>query len=485
MSVFKIPVDLTLWAWKLLALWAIASTIFLSLELAIGPQSQIPWIAAVLVLIIMIFFKWRLANCLSSTLIQCTLTKVDAISGPTWYGTVFIIGIGLRVVWLLASDVHLLSDGATYFGLAGQLLEQGTYLDPRGDLAYWPPGYPIFLMPFHWLMNGSLIAVFLANLLLYIAIFIVAVLLAYRFGDDLAGRLVALMIAIWPNLVLLTVVGSKEMVLTLLLPLALLVLYGSPIKNGKLTLKNGFQCIVAGAILGFATLVQPSFMLIPIALFLAEWLGGARIRNALIRTLLMVMALVAVVAPWSMRNAQVLGQMVPVSTNGGDVFYRANNPLANGGYLAKGEVDLSHLPELERSREGFRLGLAWIKNYPVDFLQLAVRKQVLFLGDDSTGAYESMKRGRESTGGGRSYPLIKALCNAFWLVLWIAVFFSISRRTMHSTHLLLLMAIFAYPLAIDSIFESDGRHHIPVVVILAIVAAAGIARLTKPIKLSS
>ena len=238
-------------------------------------------------------------------------------------------------------------------------------------------------------------------------------------------------------------------------------------------------------ILGFATLVQPSYMLMPIALFLSELLGGVCVRKALIRTILIIIGLIIVVMPWSIRNVQMLGQVVLVSTNGGDVFYRANNPLATGGYVAHGEVSLN-LPELEKNREGYRLGLEWIKNHPIDFLQLAVRKQVLFLGDDAAGAYESLKRGRESGDVSGSYALIKAFCNGFWLMLWIAVFLSPSWRIIHSsTRSLLLMAVFAYPLAIDSIFESGGRHHVPVVVILALVVAANITQHAKVVKVLS
>lgn len=478
MSVFRILVNFTTWVWQLLALWAIAATIFLSLELAIGSQSQIPWIAAGLAVIAMLFLKWRLTNHFSLALVQRTLTGIEVISAPTWYRLIFLIGIGLRVAWLLANGAHLLSDGQTYFGLAGQLLDQGTYRDPRGDLAYWPPGYPLFLIPFYWITNGNPIAVGIVNLLLYGSTLVVSVLIARRLAGDLAGRVVALLIAVWPNLILMIGIASKELVLALLLPLALLVAY--PISEAsKSKIKNWVRYITAGTLLGFAMLVQPSFMLLPVAFFLAEWLSGNSIGKATVRAALLMVGMMIVVSPWTMRNIQVLGQVIPVSTNGGDVFYRSNNPLANGGYLAKGEVDLSHLPEIEQNREGYRLGLAWIRDNPLDFVSLGIRKQVLFLGDDAVGAYESMKRGRESSDGNRVYPMVKALCNAFWIALWMAVFFGKLSHEIQPTLLLLLLATFAYPLAIDTVFESGGRHHVPVVVMLAVVTAAVIVGQTR------
>ncbi|MBK8750303.1 MAG: glycosyltransferase family 39 protein [Candidatus Competibacteraceae bacterium] len=478
MPMFRISEKFTISTWQALALWAIAATIFLSLELAIGSQSQIPWIAAGLVVIVMLFLKWRLTDSFSLALVQRTLIYIEAISAPTWYGVIFLIGLGLRVAWLLANGAHLLSDGQTYFGLAGQLLEQGTYRDPRGALAYWPPGYPLFLIPFYWITNGNPLAVGIANLLLYGTTLVVVVLIARRLAGECAGRVVALLIAVWPNLILMIGIASKEAVLALLLPLALLIAY--PLSESNTSkIRNWVRYIAAGTLLGFAMLVQPSFMLLPVAFFLAEWLSGNAIGKATVRVALLMVGMIIVVSPWTMRNIQVLGQVIPVSTNGGDVFYRSNNPLANGGYLAKGSVDLSHLPELEQNHAGYRLGLAWIRENPLDFALLGIRKQVLFLGDDAVGAYESMRRGRESSDGNRGYPLVKALCNAFWIVLWMAVFFGRLSHEIHPTLLLLLLATFAYPLAIDTVFESGGRHHVPVVVMLAVVSAAAIVGRTR------
>lgn len=473
---FETSASFTISTWQLLALWAIAATTFLSLELFLGEKSILSWIGAGFSVVAIVLLQQHLGN--RVLIINRVLTALEAIDARKWYGAVFLTGLGLRAIWLSANGMHLLSDGATYFGLAGQLLKQGTYGNPQGGLAYWPPGYPLFLIPFYGISNGKPIAVGVANLLLYGATLVVAVLIARRLAGDLAGRVVALLIAVWPNLILLSGVASKEAVLAVLLPFALLLAY-PPSEANTSKAKNWVRYTAAGGLLGFAMLIQPSFMLLPVAFFLAEWLGGGAIRKATVRVALLMVGMVIVVSPWTIRNIHVLGQAFPVSTNGGDVFYRSNNPLANGGYLAKGAVDLSHLPELELSREGYRLGLAWIRENPLDFVSLGIRKQVTFLGDDAVGAYESMKRGRESSGGSRGYLLVKALCNAFWIMLWVAVFFGRSSHETNPTLLLLLLATFAYSLAIDTVFESGGRHHVPILVMLAVVASAATVGRTK------
>jgi hypothetical protein len=65
----------------------------------------------------------------------------------------------------------------------------------------------------------------------------------------------------------------------------------------------------------------------------------------------------AVVAPWSIRNYRVFDAFVPISTNGGGVFYLANNPLATGHYTDIGEPDLT-APKSDEVLWN-RTGIAW------------------------------------------------------------------------------------------------------------------------------
>src|SRR5262249_8317790 len=130
-------------------------------------------------------------------------------------------------------------------------------------------------------------------------------------------------------------------------------------------------------------------------------------------------AMAVVVFPWTLRNHRVFAAWVTVSTNGGDVFYRANNPLATGGYTQRGEQSLESYDELTRNGVGFRLGKRWIAEHPAKFIALAFRKQILFLGDDAQGAYETLKRGLNI--GGLSYAAWKGISNLYWLLVWLLV----------------------------------------------------------------
>jgi hypothetical protein len=162
--------------------------------------------------------------------------------------------------------------------------------------------------------------------------------------------------------------------------------------------------------------------------------------------------------------------MVLISTNGGSVFYRANNPLADANYSAEGEVPLPN-DEFVADRLGYKLANDWIAHHAGDFAVLMVRKQVVFLGDDALGAYETLKRDRIPSTA--LYASVKGICNLFWLALWTVLFLGFPLLFKFYNWRLwygLLFLPIVYQWVIDSVFESGPRHHIPYVALIGILA---------------
>ena len=183
----------------------------------------------------------------------------------------------------------------------------------------------------------------------------------------------------------------------------------------------------------------------------------------------MLVAMAAVISPWTLRNQEVLGKPVLVSTNGGSNLYRANNELATGGYVAKGRVDLDTLPELEADAQGKRLAVEWILGNPVEFARLSLTKVLLFAGDDSYGAYTALKGARDKLPG-KSYLIIKAVAALPWILMWIWIA-AVSARTLNWTAsqvatLLVLFGPYLYLSTLHAVFESGGRYHLPAIVCL-------------------
>jgi hypothetical protein len=389
--------------------------------------------------------------------------RAQAPSTSTWIFLCLGIGMALRLAWVWAFPAAPSSDGATYLSLARGLLAGEDY-EAAGTRAYWPPGYPFYLLPWLALVPGASLAVLLSNLALFAVGSAGVWVLGSRLTGERGARLALAIYAIWPNYVFQAGLPEKEQVIIALLPWLLALALPGPAADVRRTL-------LAGLVLGFCTLVQPAFQLFPVVL-LVYWLATApSVLQAGTRFAALILGIAVVVAPWTFRNARVLGEPVLVATNGGSTLYRANNPLATGGYTERGEVDLAPLSELEADREGRRLAREWILSNPLAFVHLAFEKNVRFMGDDAAGAYQTLKRGGAG-GGAAVYLVAKGVANAFWLALSGLLLAALCARWRLGIGIepaaLCVPLSFAYLFLIHTVFESTGKYHVPLIGILAV-----------------
>lgn len=386
---------------------------------------------------------------------------------------IVLAGIALRAGWALYFPAPLRSDPATYFELAAKLYHHGAYQDGRGDYAYWPPGYPFFLYGTFLLLGDHRWVPPLANLVLYVAMAAATWRLALLAGGRYAAGLALLILSIWPNAVFSTSIASKELWLATLLSVALAFYVSSSVHRGWYSLA---YASLAGLALGFGCLTQPSLLMLPVVFMLYEYLRRSPPRAAVGRIALLLLGTALIVSPWTTRNYARLGAVVPVSSNGGEVFYRANNSMATGAYLDPDQVgSLFGYDEVTRNRIGYRLGMDWATSHPLQFVRLALRKIVLFLGDDSTGAFETLKRGQQENSV--PYLVSKGISTGYWLLLWLILGIGLVERRNSLRHpvSLLLGASVLYFLAIHSVFESGGRYHMQLLAVVAVLTALAAA----------
>ena len=374
--------------------------------------------------------------------------------GQNTLGFVLLLGLALRVAWVIWLPAMPSSDGATYLALATKLLNGADY-EMADTRAYWPPGYPLFLMA--WLLALPSALVVPAS---QAALFIVGALGVYRVTQlivsDAAALIATLLFALWPNLIALSATPEKEALILALLPWVMFLVL-------RASLTAGFW---AGVGLGAAVLVQPSLQLLIPAIVL--WLLIQKGLKSIPCVLLLVAGSLLVVGPWSYRNLQVLGEFKLVATNGGDVLYRANNPLATGGYTSRGEVDFSDLSELDVDKKGQELALRWIRENPLNFAALVVEKQLRFMGDDAVGVYATFRSDGDQRDS-RAYIPLKLLANAWWLIVWLLMAQFIVKGGGLSGDVRVLMWGWLYLFLLHSVFESAGKYHVPMIWVLCVV----------------
>lgn len=377
-----------------------------------------------------------------------------------------VVGLVLRLVWVIVFPSNPQSDGAIYLQLASAL-SKGQAYEIGGTLAYWPVGYPLWLCGWLVLFDAPT-AVFLSQTFAYVMAAAGIVQLARKLRGETAARVAIWTFALWPNLLAQLATPEKEFVVIALLPwVALAVLANS----------KPWFLFCAGLALGFCILVQPSLQLLLPLLLVIVWLRAPG-KGLWLALILFVFGTALVVLPWTFRNMAVLGAPVLVSTNGGSNLYRANNPLANGGYTDVGEHDLSNLNELESDRVGKQLAIEWIRAYPLDFLQLGFEKQLRFMGDDSGTIYGSLRRG----GGTQNmlvYGLLKAFANFWWLCIWLLLAIAVmADRRRPSANERWLTWGWAYLFVLHSVFESSSKYHQPVIWILCVMLGCLVSRLS-------
>lgn len=388
-------------------------------------------------------------------------------SVPLW--AIAVTGLALRLIWIALFPADPGSDGQIYLMLGERLQSGGSY-EIAGTRAYWPIGYPLFLSGFLALFESKNAAYLVSNLALYVIGFTGTYRLGQSIAGTISGKFAATLFALWPNLVFSSATPEKEMLVLALLPWAAYFIHLS------ISQRIGhWQTLTAGAILGAAILVQPSLQFLPFVcgIFLISMIRP--LRSGMSAGVLLCLGAALVVSPWTWRNYQLFDHFVLVSTNGGDNFYRANNPMATGGYTLRGEVELSSLGEIEQDKTGKRLAIEWIKQNPIAFARLAVEKQVRFMGDDAVGVYTTLKVGKASSDA-RIYGVLKVLANVWWLAAWgaLCAFSLVAAKRLAAQPQLAMSPIWfwLYLFAIHSVFESAGKYHVPMLWVLCVMIGA-------------
>lgn len=414
------------------------------------------------------------------------IMRAPSVGNRIWLTFWLFFGLALRIAWILLFPVTLKSDSLAYFQVAAVMAKGHT-----GAGAYWPPGFSLFLAPFFMIFGARPWVTQICALLFFVAAYLLTYTLANRVQGGLTARIAPMLVAVWPGYFTLAGINCKESFLAALVPAALLLYlkasdcrpadaFEHNLSSATETGPNGARfrwgyVMASGLCLGFMALTQPGFLLFPAVILGFELLRCKSFLRAAGRTAVLSVFMLAAILPWTFRNYLVFHRIVLISNNGGSVFYRSNNPLANANYSAAGEVPLPS-DEFAASQLGYKMAGDWIAHHFGDFAVLMAKKQAVFLGDDALGAYETLKRDRNPSTA--LYASVKGFCNLFWLALWTVLFLGsplLFRLYNWRLWYGLLFLPILYQWVIDSVYESGPRHHVPYVALIGILAGMALS----------
>jgi len=318
---------------------------------------------------------------------------------------VLAVALAARLVWALSRpEPFTFPDSGRYHGVArnivagrGMVLGRAyRYLIPSGDdvetyFAHSDPGYSVFLAGLYTVGLDSLRAVRVVQALLDTATVLLIMLLGWRLFGRRAGVAAGAVAALEPLLVFFSGMVLTETLFTFLLTGSLVALVASRGPEGdgagqreserRSAARRMLAAAAWGALAGVGSLVKSAFfMFLPMVAAADVVLARAPERRSRLKAQALAIAVwAAVLAPWTIRNAVLLGEFVPTTTRNGIALYGSLAPDATGGWDPCCDSwpaeDMAPLGEVGRDRLLRRRALGSAARNPLRTVGLAIIKE--------------------------------------------------------------------------------------------------------------
>jgi 4-amino-4-deoxy-L-arabinose transferase-like glycosyltransferase len=246
-------------------------------------------------------------------------------------GAILALGLALRAYSVAEPVANPADDSHAYYALSKSLYTEGSFGGPRFENSSdWSPGAPLLYAAAFYATGGAREGTArVVEALLGLAAVVVVFLLGRRIACRPAGLVAAFGVAVYPPFIHSTGELMSEPAATFTLPAAVLAfLWASEQERLR-------AWLVPGALFGLTAMFRPEYLLVAVAfaVLAAIRAGLARgWRPGFAAAGLLVLAFLLPVVPWTVRNAVVLGRLVPISTGGGKALYVGTFLPADGEY---------------------------------------------------------------------------------------------------------------------------------------------------------
>ena len=333
------------------------------------------------------------------------------------------------------------------------------------------PGYPLFLAALdagHPRPQSTPVRVKVAQSIVgALTVWLIGVI-AWHAAGPRAGVWAAALGAIYPPLVTLPAYTLSETIFSAVALASALVIQSSADRATEGQWRGAGLAAIGGALTGLGALIRPAMLLyLPLVGLWFLW------RRRVVPAVIVALAAIAVITPWTLRNLRVHERFVLIASEGGVTFWTGNHPLA------RGEGDLAANPALKEAELAlrqahpglspetlepvyYREAIGWIAGHPLAWAELLGRK--LFYTIVPVGPSYAVHSARYRVASAGPYVLV--------LPFAIAGVRRLLRRPHRPTSLLLLAAS---SVLVGLIFFPQERFRMPVIDPVIIIAAAALA----------
>jgi 4-amino-4-deoxy-L-arabinose transferase-like glycosyltransferase len=258
-----------------------------------------------------------------------------------------VVGLGARA-YVVANPVeHPADDSHAYYALAKALYEEGSFGGPEfRDSSDWSPGAPLLYAASFYATGGAREGTArIVEALLGVAAILVVFLLGRRLGEATGpragprfgaavGLLAAFAVAVYPPFIHSTGELMSEPPAILTLPAAVLAFLWASERG-----RSRWAWLLPGLLFGLTAMFRPEYLFVGAAFVVLTALRPVLTRSwssgwkpGLAGAALLLAALLLPILPWTIRNVDVLGRVVPISTGSGKALYVGTYLPADGEY---------------------------------------------------------------------------------------------------------------------------------------------------------
>ena len=402
-----------------------------------------------------------------------------------WFWLVLLMALGWRLglAVVVQNEVSktpgrlclIAGDAEGYWELAGQIAAGKPYsiYDPPRRLLRMP-GFPL-LLSLPRIVFGDY--PFAARLLLAL-VGALACGLTYWLGSELAGTsagiIAGVFTAVSPAMALFSVLFLSETAFATALLASLIVAAKlfRMLGRADFAIKPAvWLAILTGGFVGFATYMRPTWLLIGPGLgFVVIVCRRQNIRSRLSLAVAILIGLGMAMSPWTIRNMIVTGHAIPTTLWVGPSLYDGLNPDATGDsnmeFFEQDQL-MSSMSEYEMDQEYRRRAWAYAASHPDGVVQLALVKQSRFWSPAPNSPQFDK-------------PVIHLVAWLAYLPLMGLALVGVWFARRDWPLLVLTVAPILYFAALHLLFVGSLRYRLPAEYPLAVLAAFGFCKLTRP-----